>query len=309
MLESVATKPLGEVVKAIYGVNEQAIDTAIAEQRRSGGRLGEILVAQGAISEEQLSACIALILARERTFFSHAFFAPLSGRRFGRHIQLGLESGIVCLLSLAITHWALHLPQAGLLALFLASAVITSRFDAALTQARASAVALDALSVFSGVLGAFCLVGLALDESAIARAYGLFLEIARIGAGDGIESGRFTDFSALLGNNAMVLASVVVLSFFYRSFGVLLVLLWNACVWGLSLTILVANADSGTAGALFRAVIGIGPHLALEALGYITAAVATIDLSKRALQGHGRNSLRQRLRPIAVLGLAVGIMV
>jgi len=81
-----------------------------------------------------------------------------------------------------------------------------------------------------------------------------------------------------------VLASFMVLALVYRSFGALLALTWNACVWGVVLTLLVARGISLTDGStivfVLVALLALLPHLVLEATAYVLGALAGIFLSK-----------------------------
>ena len=49
-------RPLGEIVQALYGIEPSTIQQALEIQRKTGSKLGDILVEQGHISEEQLAA-------------------------------------------------------------------------------------------------------------------------------------------------------------------------------------------------------------------------------------------------------------
>jgi uncharacterized membrane protein SpoIIM required for sporulation len=77
--------------------------------------------------------------------------------------------------------------------------------------------------------------------------------------------------------------SAVVLGLVYRSFGVRIVLIWNAASWGLVLPLLVltdlATGAHHPAVLIAASFVAVLPHLVLEALSYVTAGLAAVFAS------------------------------
>jgi general secretion pathway protein E len=59
---SMVGRPLGEILRAIAGLSETALEEALRAQADEGGRLGEVLVARKAVSAEDVAKALALQL-------------------------------------------------------------------------------------------------------------------------------------------------------------------------------------------------------------------------------------------------------
>jgi general secretion pathway protein E len=59
---SMVGRPLGEILRAIAGLSEAALEEALRVQADEGGRLGEVLVARKAVSAEDVAKALALQL-------------------------------------------------------------------------------------------------------------------------------------------------------------------------------------------------------------------------------------------------------
>ena len=105
-----------------------------------------------------------------------------------------------------------------------------------------------------------------------------------------------------------MLVAVCALAFVYRSYGGLLALTWNACIWAVVLSTLVARGLDATQTAPVTFVIvsaaALLPHLVLEASAYVIGALAAIYASK-AITKYGPRSaeLWQVMRAVATLVL------
>lgn len=280
-------RPLGEIVQALYGVSPKNIQAALAQQKSSGAKLGDILVERGDISQEQLAACLSVLVERETTFISHAFLSPLNQKWWGRHFQLTLESFLVALLTIALVPRLIGSSESGLIAIFLFSAALTTRFNVVLADINFKNEAIDILALFTGLLWAFVAVTVTTPPEVLQKSYGLLMEIAGI-------SPNATwvpvplDFSETFFHNSAVLVTVFVLSFLYRGYAAVLILSWNACVWGLSLAfVTMAHSQDATGIEIIfvaaRTAAALLPHLALEALAYICVSLSAIKLSKAIL--------------------------
>ncbi len=59
---STVGRPLGEILRAVAGLSEAALDEALRAQADEGGRLGEVLVARKAVSADDVAKALALQL-------------------------------------------------------------------------------------------------------------------------------------------------------------------------------------------------------------------------------------------------------
>lgn len=216
----------------------------------------------------------------------------MSGRGVGRDGRLALEALLLSGIALLIT-WPLRGAEGGAVALFLTSAGLSSRFDALLVENRllhVGGVRADAqranrltarsvLAIFLGIFAAFVVAALVFGSDRVERRYGFLLEITDAS----IITQRFGPLVPLLAHNLLVLASAVVLGLVYRSFGVRIVLIWNAATWGLVLPLLVLRALATGAhhpvGVIAASFVAVLPHLVLEALAYVTAGLAAVFAS------------------------------
>jgi uncharacterized membrane protein SpoIIM required for sporulation len=97
----------------------------------------------------------------------------------------------------------------------------------------------------------------------------------------------FDDPATTLGHNLLVMLACFLFSLLYRHGGMLLVLAWNASVWGVVFPFIARTAPDRSAGGtaiyFIKSFVSIFPHLLLEAAGYVLVAMAGVFLSK-ALQ-------------------------
>jgi hypothetical protein len=103
-------------------------------------------------------------------------------------------------------------------------------------------------------------------------------------AGQGIETVNFGNAAGLLQHNAIVFLFVFLLALLYREGGLMLVLGWNASRWGaiFAYMALVAGTERvmPVAEYLAKTAIVVLPHLLLEALAYVLAAMSGVFLSR-----------------------------
>jgi uncharacterized membrane protein SpoIIM required for sporulation len=160
------------------------------------------------------------------------------------------------------------------------------------------------LVVFLGILLAYSaatlLVPAAALEDQFARQIGDF-------GGHSLAAVRFGDLAGTLGHNALVLAVGFLCALVYRHGGMLLVLAWNASVWGVVFPYVARTAPDlgagGPVGYTLLAWVCILPHLLLEAGAYVAAAMAGVFLSK-AVQKYRLDSaaFRQVAGAVARIG-------
>jgi len=118
---------------------------------------------------------------------------------------------------------------------------------------------------------------------------------------------EFGSAGALLQANLFVLLFFFVIALFFRQGGVMLAVAWNAGVWGATCGWLARTWDEGPpmVEALFRVAGTTLPHLALEASGFVLAALAGVFLSKGLLR-HALDS--EPVRSIAQSAAALGVV-
>jgi hypothetical protein len=219
-----------------------------------------------------------------------------------------------------------HLPHSGPFAVFLAAAGLSGRFDGLLDENRRAiyeqqiasrranaATAAGVLSIFLGMFAAFGAAAMLSSELKLGDQFQFVLEGAELGD-DTILSRSFGAAPGLFVHNALVLTVFFALAFVYQSYGALLALSWNACIWGLVLTFLLRRGmlQSHANPALFVGVTAVAvlPHLVLEAAGYVVGSLAAIYLSKAVTRySPGEAVFREILRAVLALsGIALGCL-
>lgn len=205
----------------------------------------------------------------------------------------------------------------GVFAIFLTSAALAHRVGHVLRRNRDDiwqrrtkpaeanrAAALRLFSLFGGTTLAFTVAASLLDEEARAR-FAFAMTVAGI-ADESILDRSFGTFAGLLLHNVAVWATFFLLALVYRSYGALLALAWNGCVWGVVLTELlrrgVVAAEAPGPALVLASMIAILPHLALEALAYVLASLAAIFAS-RALVRYGPRDARLGQVMLACAGI------
>lgn len=140
-------------------------------------------------------------------------------------------------------------------------------------------LAVKTVMLFLGMFIGFAVAAVAFSEASVRGFLGPQLskyagESARI---QGIDFGTP---ERLLGHNAVVLLGCFLFSFLFRTGGALLVLGWNASVWGAVYGFIVRMQPSGRAWYGVRVLAATMPHIVLEAGGYVFAALAGVFVSK-----------------------------
>ena len=179
----------------------------------------------------------------------------------------------------------------GPVAVFLASFAIQGRMRILLDQNRReiwegqrtpraanTTLALSILALFLGVFTAFIFLAAILDPNQVQSWFGPQMERYQY-------LSSFQDFSipplpALIANNLGVLFISFILAIFYRAGGALLVICWNASVWGAVIgTVFNRSGGPGMFGTVLICLAML-PHLLLEAVAYIVVSMDGIFLSK-----------------------------
>jgi len=217
------------------------------------------------------------------------------GQRF---LQLFLETCFFTLIALLFAYM-LGISQGGIIALFLVSASLMRRVRELLDENRdniwkhkvggwkANRIsAISVLAIFSGLFVTCMVFAILLAKFAsmkeVERFFDFILKTQKLHEGSIVS--RFSSFFGILLNNCIVLFTTLLLGFIYRTYGMLLVICWNACIWSVVLLYVFRGAwfSSKMSGWVFllRSCGAVLPHLILEATAYILAALAAIFLSR-----------------------------
>ncbi len=163
------------------------------------------------------------------------------------------------------------------------------------------------LAIFAGVLTAYGAWTLWLPPEQVAATFDSQLAAWLRRGHRGFEPGVL---SGIMLNNLLVALGVLILSALYRTGGALLVLAWNASVWGVQFA-WIARLEWGSGlpatGGWLVVGAAVLPHVLLEAAGYVLMALCGLALVRLAVRFHDPSLSRRRLvRNLALLaGAAV----
>lgn len=175
-------------------------------------------------------------------------------------------------------------------------------------------LAFSLLCIFFGILlgyGFFVLfTKISIVKELLAMQLGIYREIKV-----SIKDIDFGNFKTILINNFTVLIIVFFISLIYRLGGVLLVIVWNASVWG-SVFFYIIKSTCGTAQMnpiyyFLTTILCISPHLFTEALGYILCSMSGFFISKSLTKYEigSDQFLRVSKASLAILGISLGFIV
>jgi hypothetical protein len=235
------------------------------------------------------------VKAPKSSVFAHYSAAVLPRGKLKRGLLLSGEAVVHVSLSLILAR-TLGIDESGVFSILLSAAVLNARMLQLLDENRKriweigfkswkanSITAYSILSIFIGAIVAYVAAAFWVGRQEIVHGFRFALRAAGLG-GDSIVNRKFGGFGAVMGHNATVMMTIAGLSYVYRSYGVLLAIIWNACIWGLVLTLLVGRgllvSEGSVASFLVISIVAIFPHLLLEATAYVVAAMASVFLSK-----------------------------
>jgi len=249
----------------------------------------------------------------------------LPSGRLRRGVRLFAEAVVHTLAAQLIAAWT-GIPQSGFFSLFLSTAALSRRFDQLLDENRQAIyerkepsprvnarTAASLLALFLGMLTAYAGAALLIGEAHLRDDFGFVLEVAGLGS-DTLSTRRFGSVPGLLLHNGLVLLTFFVLALVYRGYGALLALSWNACVWGMVLTLLAHRGAQASrlSGLLYvpLSAAAVLPHLLLEVVGYVLGSLAGIFLSKALARYRLDDPLVAEVSRVAMvlLGLALGLL-
>ena len=155
--------------------------------------------------------------------------------------------------------------------------VNVAEFDFSQKKIRADAkLAVQVLLLFVAIFVAYSLVALYIPLARLKTAF-----LPQLGPWLNV-TGPHYELEALVGilfNNFSVCAGVLFLSVLYRTGGALLVLTWNASVWGTVFAYFARNQSGSGLDAFVGYVTTMAcvfPHILLEAVGYIIMALGGV---------------------------------
>ncbi len=164
-------------------------------------------------------------------------------------------------------------------------------------------LATSVLCLFAGVMIAYAAWALLLPlEQVRVSFHSQLAPWLRLGV-PGFEPGVL---SGIMVHNLLVLLGVLLLSALYRTGGALLVLAWNASVWGATFA-MIARLQGGV-GSWLAVSASVFPHVFFEAVGYVLMALCGLGAVRLIARFSDSSLDRTRLaRKIALLAvLAVG---
>ena len=217
--------------------------------------------------------------------------------------------------------WLVFPAAAGLITVFLISLGMQDSFATLLevnrrdiwekrvTPYSANAWLVGALvSVFLGCFLAFSFVAWSLSAASLRQVFASQFLLSPLQAVD-LSRLAFGSVSGLLTRNVSVFLLCLLISAVYRTGGALLILAWNASVWALSFTFLsrstIALGAASLPATVTAVVVGITPHLVLEAAAYVIAALVGIFVAKAVEKYSWRSP--QFLRVVRACLLLVGV--
>ena len=122
-----------------------------------------------------------------------------------------------------------------------------------------------------------------------------------------IQGVDFGTSGANLRHNGIVLLGCFLCALLFRAGGALLVLGWNASVWGAVYGFMVRTQPDDKLAYGAKVFLTTSPHVAFEATGYVLAALAGIFLSKAMAKYHWDSSPFRRVALASAQLLMIGL--
>ena len=164
-------RKLGQILEILYGLTSREVKTAIAEQRQSGRRLGDILIKWGRITKQQLQAAIAVSKSGQDTLFSQFFLKVLPTDIWQRFWQLFGEGTTMVLVTLGVMVGLGGIPQGGLISIFLVATALNSRIESILQHQDGRQRGRELLGLFLGLFVGYAAVSILFNSTMIFRMF------------------------------------------------------------------------------------------------------------------------------------------
>jgi len=234
-----------------------------------------------------------------------------------------VTASVVALLVTSI----IHIPQAGFLAIFLATVGLSPQLATLLDENRVAILSsrlpprqanlttgANLLALFTGVFLTFAAAAAYLGEANLQAHFGFAFEASGVRL-DSILTRRFAHNADIFWNNLGVFVAFFGISFLYRAPGAMLAICWTAVVWAIILTVMIERglAESTATARLDVLLVSLAilPHLLVEAASYALVAVSANFLS-RAFAKYELSHPKVRAVGISVtklLGLALLLLI
>lgn len=148
-------------------------------------------------------------------------------------------------------------------------------------------LAVALLCIFFGVMlgyGLFVIfTKISISRELLSRQLGVYKEIKV-----SIQDINFGNFREIIANNVAVLFIVLFIALIYRLGGVMLVIAWNASVWGAVFFYVIkigaGSVQMNPVSYFLLVILCIFPHLFTEAVGYVLCSMSGFFLSKGILK-------------------------
>ena len=220
-----------------------------------------------------------------------------------------IEAGAITTVSYWVAFF-IDVPISGVISVFLTSCALAHRltglldenrdniYVAKLPSRRANLIsAASVLAMFLGVLAAYTVIALVREEHEVLLSFSSVPDVDQLDPEVVLSSHRFPSMMELLRRNAVVLVAFFIIGFVYRVYGVLLALCWNACVWGIVLTLLIQRTvGSPDVTSVLRALgcwLALSPHVILEAAADVLMGLSAVFFS-RGLFKYGWRSAKMK---------------
>lgn len=230
-----------------------------------------------------------------------AFFPDLQEAQLWKRCVLLFVEALGCCLLGVYLPIMMGFDQSILISMFLVSVPLSQRLAVLLEENRQNiwtqqmkgweanrTTGLCLLCIFAGILGGYFIAVLlsSFSQEMIAN-FDFALKAANAEHGT-ILTRNFSGFFHILTHNLSTLLVLSFLCFVYRSYGAVLGLVWNACVWVAVLTVLIqramdVSAIPSTQFALI-AFCAVMPHLFIESIAYIFGSLAGIFFSQALMR-------------------------
>jgi hypothetical protein len=245
--------------------------------------------------KEEEEEKVSSFLDPKRTLLGALFPERLPVSAFGRALRLFFEAALVTAVSIYLPV-VLQLDHAGLISVFLVSAALSDRLTLILEENRQdirvrhrggwesnTTTAVAILFVFFGMTACYGAVAYTISDAAATAAFSFTSQLAGL-EGANLLTRDFGSVGSVLFNNLGVVVVIAFLAFLYRSYGAMLVLAWNACVWGFVFSVLTVQSYRTDALAdvpsIAVAYAGVLPHLTLETTAYVLVSLSFLFGSK-----------------------------
>ena len=231
--------------------------------------------------------------AQKKLLLTWFFQGQLSSQPGKRFLRIWFEAALMGGLVLWLVN-ALGLAQQGLLTIFFVSVTLIDRFNRIIEDNSLLATqrgidpkkikwitTASLVGIFMGLLTAFSGAAILLGEAGIQSSFRFAVEESAVGS-DSLLNRNFGHFLPLFLHNLSVCISIGLISIVFRSYGALLAISWNACLWGTILVLMgIRGVEQTELSALLFCLIslvGILPHLLLEGFAYTLGCLAAISI-------------------------------